>query len=327
MALSPTLSTDFLFSLLRLGVAGAPDAKARLQASCLPGSGVGRRATAPGLCWSLCPPQEPCLGVGQRWPSGSVMSVGGAGLGQAGTAGAALAQPCLSPSVPHGPVSPKSLSPNSCPGWLFRSRCSPQLLRAALGLSEQICTGRGDVCVCSQPAVPKSSASGWQEEACAVVVAVPLSLSRWACPALGSRGMVTPADGTEGAGRERLVREASIWQPAVSSDFTSHSSAPVALPCCRPARALILCPGRSCPRARHTAPSPLAPLCSTPASPSISRLSCPTSPTPRTICLPQCICCQQDGQPGGCFSRYCGRPAPGWCSTAPRPGLGPLTPG
>lgn len=127
-ALSPTLSIDFLFSLLRLGVAGATDGKARLRASCLPGSGVGRRATAPGLCWSLHPPQEPCLGVGERWPSGSAMSVGSAGLGQASTARAALAQPRLSPSVPHGPVSPKSLSPNSCPGWLFRSR---QLLAPA----------------------------------------------------------------------------------------------------------------------------------------------------------------------------------------------------
>lgn len=65
------------------------------------------------------------------------------------------------------------------------------------------------------------------------------------------------------------------------------------------------------PCARPTAPSPLAPLCSTPASPSISRLSCPTSPTPRTIRLPQCICRQQDGQPGWCFSRYCGCPPPG----------------
>lgn len=209
-----------------------------------------------------------------------------------------------------------SLCPLTCPSGLFRSG---QLLRAVLGLSEWICTGGEDVCVCSQPAVPKSSTSGWQKEVCAVV-AVPLCLSRWACPALGSWGMVTPADGTGGVGREHLVREVSVWQPAMSCDFTSHSSAPLALPCCHPARALILCPGHSCPRARHTAPSPLAPLCSTPASPSISRLSCPTSPTPRIIRLPQCICRQQDGQPGWCFSRYCGHPALGWRSAAP-PGL------
>lgn len=122
-----------------------------------------------------------------------------------------------------------------------------------------------------------------------------------------------------------MVWEVAVWQPAVPSDFTSHSSAPIALPCCHPTRTLILCPAHSCPHARHTTPSPLTPLCSTPASPSISRLSCPTSPTPRTIRLPQCICRQQDGQPGWCFSRYCGHLAPGWCSTAPQPELGLLT--
>lgn len=55
-------------------------------------------------------------------------------------------------------------------------------------------------------------------------------------------------------------------------------------------------------------PPHLFPPCSPPASPSISRLSCPTSLTPRIIHLPQCICRQQDGQPGRCFSRYCSRP-------------------
>lgn len=63
------------------------------------------------------------------------------------------------------------------------------------------------------------------------------------------------------------------------------------------------------------APSHLFPPRSPPASPSISRLSCPTSLTPRTIRLPQCICRQQDGQPGWCFSRYCGYPGP---TVAPR---------
>lgn len=63
------------------------------------------------------------------------------------------------------------------------------------------------------------------------------------------------------------------------------------------------------------APSHLFPPCSPPASPSISRLSCPTSLTPRTIRHPQCICRQQDGQPGWCFSRYCGYPGP---TVAPR---------
>lgn len=317
VALSPTLSAHFLFLLLRLVlglrvllIARPSCEHPACQAAVWAGVPQPQGPAAPHTPHGGMPRHGAAVAQwvhGERWWYW-------AGLGQVGTAEAALVQLCLSPSVPHGPISHESLSPD-LPSGLFRSR---QLLHAVLGLSELICTGGEDVCVCSQPAVPKSSTSGWQKEVCAVV-AVPLCLSRWACPALGSWGMVTPADGTEGVGREHLVREVSVWQPAMSCDFTSHSSAPLALPCCHPTRTLILCPGRSCPHAQHTAPSPLAPLCSTPASPSISRLSCPTSPTPRTIRLPQCICRQQDGQPGRCFSRYCGHPAPGWHSVAPPP--------
>lgn len=118
----------------------------------------------------------------------------------------------------------------------------------------------------------------------------------------------------------------SVQLPSVSTDFTSLFHL---LSCCHPSCTLILCPGCSCPCVPFTPPH-LFPLCSPPASPSISRLSCPTSLTPRTIHLPQCICRQQDGQPGWCFSRYCSHPSTPWCDTAFQPSclrLGPCGPG
>lgn len=254
-----------------------------------------------------------------------MMSIGGAGLGQAGTARAALAQPRLSPSVPHGPVPHKFLSPDFCPSSAADS-CSTPAAPCCTRL-ERVDLQRGHVCLL-QPGVPKSSISGWQE-ACAMV-AVPPSLSCRACPALGSWGTVTAADGTEGAGRECLVREVSNWQPAMSSDFTSHSSAPIALPCCHPACTLILCPGRSCPHAL-TPPHLLLPLSAQhlPAPPFPGCLVQPHPPRGPSVSPSASAASRMANQAGASAGTVAaqpldGAPRPPTRAWAPHPGLGRL---
>lgn len=146
-------------------------------------------------------------------------------------------------------------------------------------------------------------------------------LSHQACPALrhddaGCR------DGGSG--------EVSVWQPAVSSVFLLHSPAPIALPCCRPTRTLILCPGRSCPRARHAAPSPLPSLLNA-CQPLhfqavLSNLTHPEDHPSPPAHLPPAgwptrLALQQVLQPPGPRPVLRGPPAWAW---APRPGLGCL---
>lgn len=91
----------------------------------------------------------------------------------------------------------------------------------------------------------------------------------------------------------------SAWQqpcPGLSLTLVS----PAALP------AAIL-PAHSSRVPAIPMPVPLS-LRSPPASPAVSRVSCPTSPTPRSTRVPQRGCRQQDGRPGRCL-RYCGHGA------------------